>query len=226
MNEVMIAQEASEIERLDDSTIIRMMQGHAIQEYVYSFKQGGRTVEGLTIAGINEAANRRGGIEVSDIEVVETEAAFQAIVKATDMNVKTSRYGACEQPKEGHGKVDPYSFTKAVHKAQRNAVKQLLPVPLLKEVMSFYLLKSSRAMVMRQVELLEGELAQSGLSADDYWCYVKQKYGVASGNDVTDTQWQELRLELRDESKVIERVKAGIPNSEIRIPNSEIRGEG
>jgi len=196
-----------EIERLDDSTIVRMMQGHAIQEYVYSFKQGGRTVEGLTLAGINEAANRRGGIEVSDIEVEEGEASFRAIVKATDVEKRTSRYGAFEQAKMSGGKADPYAFTKAVHKAQRNAVKQLLPLPLLREVMSYYLLKSSREMVVRQVEGLEGEFAKAGLVVADYWSWVKARYGVESGQEVTDTQWQELRLELRDAERVMERVR-------------------
>jgi len=195
------------IERSDDNEIIRMMQGHAIQEYVYSFKQGGRTVEGLTIAGINEVANRRGGIEVSDIEVTETETTFQCVVKATDTQVHTSRYGAFEQAKSQGGKVDAYAFTKAVHKAQRNAVRQLLPVPLIREVMSYYLLKSSRAMVLRQVEMLDGALKKAGLTADDYWCYVKKKYGVESGHAMTDAQWSELRLELRDEVKLIERMK-------------------
>ncbi len=196
-----------EIERLDDSTIVRMMQSHAIQEYVYSFKQGGRTIEGLTIAGINEAANRRGGIEVSDLQIVETEQAFRCTIKATDVKTLSSRYGAFEQMKSQGGKVDVYAFTKAVHKAQRNAVKQLLPVPVLREVMSYYLLKSSRAMVLRQVELLEGEFRKAGLTAADYWCYVKNKYGVESGQAVTDAQWQELRLELRDEGRVIGKVR-------------------
>ena len=68
-----------EIIMRDDGEIIRSLTGDAIAEYVYSFKQGGKTVEGLTIAGINEAANRKGGIEVSDIQTTENEGSWIAI---------------------------------------------------------------------------------------------------------------------------------------------------
>ena len=54
-----------QIDQADDRSIVEMMTGQAIKDYVYSFKQGSRTIEGLTLAGINEAANRRGNIEVS-----------------------------------------------------------------------------------------------------------------------------------------------------------------
>ena len=50
------------IDEVGDQSIVEMMIGQAIQDYVYSFNQGGRVVEGLTHPGINEAANRRGGI--------------------------------------------------------------------------------------------------------------------------------------------------------------------
>ena len=61
------------LEQVDDQAIVQMMTGQAIKDYVYSFKQGGKTVEGLTLAGINEAANRRGGIEVESLEFEEKE---------------------------------------------------------------------------------------------------------------------------------------------------------
>lgn len=34
---------------------------------------------------------------------------------------------------------DSFAFTKAIHKATRNAIKQLLSVPVIREVLSFYL---------------------------------------------------------------------------------------
>merc|ERR1711964_347964 len=87
------------LEQVDDQAIVQMMTGQAIKDYVYSFKQGGGVVEGLTLAGINEAANRRGGIEVDSIEYTEREQSWLAIAKATDSITGSSRYGACEQPK-------------------------------------------------------------------------------------------------------------------------------
>lgn len=62
----------TEVEVIDQS-IVEMMTGQTIQDYVYSFKQNGRVVEGLTLTGINEAGNRRGGIQVEKINYKETE---------------------------------------------------------------------------------------------------------------------------------------------------------
>lgn len=135
---------ATEMEIIDDKSIIADMQGHAIEDYVYSFKQGGRTVQGLTLAGINEAANRRGGLEIESLQYKETEDSWQVIAKAVDTITNSSRYGACEQSKRMGSKSDPFAFTKAVHKAQRNALKQLIPVPVIKEVLNHYINKSKR----------------------------------------------------------------------------------
>ena len=129
----------TKLQIIDDESIIADMRGHAIQDYVYSIKSGGRTIQGLTLAGINEAANRRGGLEIESIQYEETEDAWRAIAKAVDTVTGSSRYGACEQPKKAFKKDDPFAFTKAVHKAQRNALKQLIPVPVIKEVLSHYL---------------------------------------------------------------------------------------
>lgn len=126
------------LERIDDQVIVKSMVGAAVQDYIYSFKQGSKVIEGLTLAGINEAANQRGGISVDEIQHKETETSWVAIVRATDTVKQTSRYGAFEQLKTAYGKPDPFAFTKAIHKAQRNAIKQLLPVALLKQVLKHY----------------------------------------------------------------------------------------
>ena len=50
------------IDQVDDQPIVEIMTEQTIQDYVHSIKQGGRVVESLTSAGINEAANCKGGI--------------------------------------------------------------------------------------------------------------------------------------------------------------------
>lgn len=52
----MVLVSAEVIDTFDDQSIVEMMTGQTIQDYVYSFKQGSRMVEGLILAGINEAA--------------------------------------------------------------------------------------------------------------------------------------------------------------------------
>ena len=193
----------------DDGEIIRSLTGDAIAEYVYSFKQGGKTVEGLTIAGINEAANRKGGIEVSDIQTSETENSWTAIVKATDVRNDSSRYGAFEQPKVANGRPDPFAFTKAIHKAQRNAIKQLLPVPVIKEVLMYYLRQSAKEIVLRYVIQLNPRWESEGLQSMDFWNYVKDRFGVNSANEMSQENWEVLRQELlTDIDRVVERMRA------------------
>ena len=134
---VPVTAEYEVVDQVDDQAIIELMTGQTIQDYVYSFKQGGRTVEGLTLAGINEAANRRGGIQIEEIDYEEREHSWIATAKAVDTITGSSRYGAYEQPKMMGGRADPFAFTKAIHKAQRNAIKQLIPVPVIREVLNF-----------------------------------------------------------------------------------------
>lgn len=207
MKQLVSTEYEQEIVVRDDGEIIRSLTGDAIAEYVYSFKQGGRTVEGLTIAGINEAANRKGGIEVSDIQTTETENSWTAIVKATDNRNDSSRYGAFEQPKMNNGKPDPFAFTKAIHKAQRNAIKQLLPVPVIKEVLMYYLRQSAKEIVLRYVEQLNPRWESEGLKTMDFWNYVKKKFSVGSANDMSQDHWEILRQELLTEiDRVVERI--------------------
>lgn len=210
--------EYNQIEEMDDGEIIRSLTGHAIQEYVYSFKQGGRTVEGLTVAGINEAANRKGGINVSDIQTTESADSWKAIVKATDERNDTSRYGAFEQPKQAGGKPDPFSFTKAVHKAQRNAIKQLLPMPVIKEILTFYLRQSAKEIVLRYVEQSVPRWGSESLKAMDFWNYVKEKFSISSANEMSQETWEVLRQELLTETdKVVEKMREIKEATEIEL---------
>jgi hypothetical protein len=141
---VVVIQNSDQVIQRDDEAIVGMLTGQAIEEFVYSFRQGGRLVEGLTLAGINEAANRRGGIQVDEVKYEELEGSWIATVKATDTYTGNSRFGAFEQQKKSGGRDDPHAFTKAVHKAQRNAIKQLLPTAIIKEVITYYLSEQGR----------------------------------------------------------------------------------
>ena len=136
---VPVTAEYEVVDQVDDQAIVELMTGQTIQDYVYSFKQGGRVVEGLTLAGINEAANRRGGIQVEEVKYEELDHSWIATAKAVDTITGSSRYGAYEQPKMNGSRPDPFAFTKAIHKAQRNAIKQLIPVPVIRDVLNFYL---------------------------------------------------------------------------------------
>ena len=214
---VPVTAEYEVVDQVDDQAIIELMTGQTIQDYVYSFKQGGRTVEGLTLAGINEAANRRGGIQIEEVKYEEREHSWLATAKAVDTITGSSRYGAYEQAKMTGSRQDPFAFTKAIHKAQRNAIKQLIPVPVIREVLNFYLNRKTHTGSAAPPQLpraagnianaqkaafaiannLEGPLEKKGIGKADLWNYIKRKYSVESRNDMSEMQWTQLSAELK-----------------------------
>lgn len=217
-NEIVpVTAEYEVVDQVDDQAIVELMTGQTIQDYVYSFKVGGRLVEGLTLAGINEAANRRGGIQVDDMEYEERENSWIATVKAVDTITGNSRWGAYEQPKMNGNRPDPYAFTKAIHKAQRNAIKQLLPVPVIRDVLNFYLKRKVEGNNPQQQQLpqtgdnisnaqkaafaiankLSEPLQKQDISKEDLWNYIKRKYNVESRNNMSEQQWTQLSAELK-----------------------------
>ncbi len=227
-NELVPVADYEVLDQVDDQAIVEMMTGQAIQDYVYSFKQGGKTVEGLTLAGINEAANRRGGIQVDDVRYEERERSWLVIAKATDTVTGSSRYGAYEQSKRMGNREDSFAFTKAVHKAQRNAVKQLLPVAVIKEVLNFYLhrhaggegaqmslpsaaatgkISNAQKAAFAMASKLESKLEEQSITKSDFWSYVKRRYGVESRNDMTELQWTQLSAELQAGASIPELFK-------------------
>lgn len=245
-NEMVPVAEYEVLDEVDDRAIVEMMTGQAIEDYVYSFKQGGRKVEGLTLAGINEAANRRGGIQIDSVDYEEREHSWLAMAKATDTVTGSSRYGAYEQAKAIGNRSDPHAFTKAIHKAQRNAIKQLLPVHVIKEVLNYYLNRQS-APAKPETELntssqqdkisgaqkaafalsakLEGRLEKRGIVRSDFWSYVRRRYAVESRNDMTEQQWTQLSAELKaaeTSKKLFNQLLTRIRQLEAAVEASEV----
>ena len=145
---------------------------------------------------------------------------------------------------------DPFAFTKAVHKAQRNAIKQLIPVPVIREVLNFYLnRKTSGGNATQQPQLpqgggniataqkaafaiannLEKPLEGKGIGKADLWNYIKRKYGVESRNDMSEMQWTQLSAELKAAEtspqlldELCERIKQlTTASQESEVPESE-----
>jgi hypothetical protein len=217
---VVVIQNPDQLNQRDDDAIVGMLTGQAIEEYVYSFRQGGRLVQGLTLAGINEAANRRGGIQVDEVQFEERETSWIATVKAVDTYTGNSRFGAYEQSKKSGGREDPHAFTKAVHKAQRNAIKQLLPTPIIKEVINYYLQAQARPAAVTAEEppirdeapadtitnhqkaafaiaqRMRDALQRHQISQQDFWNYVRRRFNVQSRNEMREEQWAVLAAEL------------------------------
>lgn len=119
------------MEQRDEEQILAEIKGAILDEMFYSFPLDGRTVTGISWVGTKEIARRYGGIEMNFVKVEETDTHYVAIVKATDTRSGTSLLGTSMQSKlmkvKGAEKPDRFAYTKAVSKAQRNAIRAIIP---------------------------------------------------------------------------------------------------
>ena len=132
-----------EFERADEDQIVATMQGAALEEYVYSFDQGGTTVTGLSWVGTREAARHQGGIHISEPKITETDETFTVMVSAHDRIRDVVVWGGASQAKvitfrNGGSKADPFAFQKALSKAQRNAMMAVLPTTVIVKMLDAY----------------------------------------------------------------------------------------
>jgi hypothetical protein len=115
----------------DEEQILAEIKGNIITEMFYSFPLDEKMVTGISWVGTKEIARQYGGIDINYVKVDETEDNYIAIVKATDTRRCTSLLGSATQPKvmqtRSGEKPDRFAYTKAVSKAQRNAIRAIIP---------------------------------------------------------------------------------------------------
>lgn len=139
------------MDREDEKQIIAEMRGEILKEYVYSYKDKGRTIEGLSLAGINAVsiymAEMRKPMRALEQHITEDSEFVKAVVKVGRYSVKDdgtevgldSAYGAKRQAKfYASGKENPFAFEQAISKAERNARKKLIPEKVIVELMKQY----------------------------------------------------------------------------------------
>jgi hypothetical protein len=126
------------LDRRDEEQILAEIKGNIITKMFYSFPLDGRMVTGISWVGTKEIARQYGGIDIKYVRVDETEDSFIAVMKATDTRRGTSLLGTATQPKimsnRGGEKPDRFAYTKAVSKAQRNAIRAIIPERFLVEM--------------------------------------------------------------------------------------------
>ena len=133
------APEAYELlDQRDEDQILAEIKGNIISEMFYSFQLDGKTVTGVSWVGTKEIARQYGCIDLDFIRVDETDTDYVAVVKAKDTRTGTSLLGTAMQPKimttKGGEKPDRFAYTKAVSKAQRNAIRAIIPERFLLEM--------------------------------------------------------------------------------------------
>ena len=138
------------MERADETQIIQELQGHYLEEFVYSFEVGSRRVVGLSWAGIKECSYRLGGIEVESCQIEDKGDGWTVLCKASDKFKGSSRFGVSTQSKtmklkDGSAVADEFSLQKCVSKAQRNAIRRLIPELFIKNFVDRYLAEHGKA---------------------------------------------------------------------------------
>jgi len=134
-----------ELELRDERQILEELQGNILKEMFYETREKKTVVSWI---GIKEIARNYGGIDVNLVEKSDLGEQWLVVVKATDKKNCYSMLGASTQSKmmdihnldeagkwmkdEGgkytfHKEPDPFVLQKAFSKAQRNAIRALIP---------------------------------------------------------------------------------------------------
>lgn len=123
------------MDALDEMQIIKSVRGEAIQALVYSFTEGKgefqRTVTALSIEGVREAvrlSNEQRGTRIGVFQepiVSETDAWIQVKACGEDHQFGGAYWGIKREPKQG--KKSQWALESATSKAQRNALRGLIP---------------------------------------------------------------------------------------------------
>lgn len=150
------------MDKADEEQILQEMRGEIIKVYVYSYTDKGKTVEGLSKAGVDaaamEMAARGKPIRVLDYKIDEDDRFYKAIVRVGRYIVKDNgteslldtTLGTKRQAKTyASGKENPFAFEQAVVKAERNAKRKLMPEKIIVEMMKAFKSQKGR---MKQIE--------------------------------------------------------------------------
>jgi len=136
------------MERRDEDQILAEMKGNVIQQFVYSFKQGGREITGLSYSGVKQIALEMGNIHCSEPVISELNGSFVCKVKAVDVAKNLEMWGVSSQPKQMKtrwgNQSDDFAVQKAVSKAERNALRKLMPERLIVEMIKEWKTKNGR----------------------------------------------------------------------------------
>lgn len=131
------------LDRHDENMVLEELQKRGVKALFYDFRSDGKQVVDLSIKGVLECVglmNRTGKCRihvdptsaVMGREVYEEKEYIVARVYALDTVTGFGVFGMAKQPvrmvlKSGGDKWDPFAETKALNKAQRNALGMLIP---------------------------------------------------------------------------------------------------
>jgi hypothetical protein len=124
------------IERLDENQILDELHGKTIDRLFYEING----ITALSWAGVKYFAIQLGHIQVQEVKIDENEESYKAIAWAYDKERDLRVMGAAEQPKiqSWDKKKDEFALAKVVSKAQRNALRNLIPETMISEAYKWW----------------------------------------------------------------------------------------
>lgn len=120
-----------QFDRADEDQIVAELMGGVVEEYAYQFSQGGQTVTGLSLAGVMAVAQNMGGIVCGEPKWEVSDEEYYCEISATDHHRGLTVWGNAIQPRyqqtRNGAKLDQFARMKALSKAQRNAIRKVIP---------------------------------------------------------------------------------------------------
>lgn len=186
--------EYAALDRMDENLIVEKMRGGLVEErYAYSFSSRGDTVVGLSAEGIQRIAQSYGNIDVEMVEFKENEDEYIFIAKATDKATGLSMMGAAQQRKEEKGKYDRFAVAKVTTKAQRNALRGILPVPLLEKLVKVFLDEKKDKERASKIASINTRVDEFGYDKDKFDKYCRDNYESAYLEDLDNNQLSKIQ---------------------------------
>jgi len=128
-------------EKKDEEQIIGEMQNQVAREWVYTINVRGKEVTSLSYAGVKEAVRRRGNFRFvpcfhcgKTVHVDQDEKEYHALVTVHDENRNVMFIGAASSLKN-----QPFAWPIAANKAERNALRKMLPEKQIASLIEAYL---------------------------------------------------------------------------------------
>lgn len=175
------------LDRHDEQMIIEEFQRRALKVMLYDFEQGGKRLVDLSYQGVNEGVRLINNTGKANIRVdhsafggrgydtvIETadagngpEEFYVTTVYAVDDRTGYGQFGVSSEPKlmrlrNGKTKWDIHARTKALGKAQRNALKQHIPEQLRQTMIATF---KQDPTALRQIQAGAGAVALAELPA-------------------------------------------------------------
>lgn len=133
-----------EFEIRDERELEKEIMGETLLDYFYQFQIRGRTVTGLSIAGLREIARRMGNIKVSEPKIEDKGDRWICKTEVKDLLRNVTAWGVSQQLKnmklkDGSELEDDFALQKCYSKSLRNALRSLIPERLVSHMLQKFM---------------------------------------------------------------------------------------